>query len=306
MNALLAFLVSFSSIVVSDAIDRTWRDKTGHYEIQAELVVFDGHIAVLKRSDGELVAFRIEDLSDADREFLESDEAGKIYHNQDMHTWTFRNGKQVEAHLVSHVDRQIVLQRRRNRFYVNDRPFENLPEVYQKILPMVIGHFENTEFEDREALERWLARNSGARPRTYECEGVVLAFENGDEFAFPYFLFADDDRKFLESGREEYRHPETTDEDRMSHDLYMQAMAREYQQNRQYDNQVKLVQTQLLAVAAGVTDLWEVALIPPGGNIFQARTVIVPARNSLQASQMAAQQWPGFVIGPAARVNRRR
>jgi len=304
MNALLGLVVGFIVIASSTSVDRTWRDASGRYEIQAELIGFNGEIAVLKKSDGELVAFPVAELSDADRKFLESEDAESVYHDEEMQTWTFRNGKQVRAHLISHVDREVVLQRRRNRLYVNDRPFENLPEVYQLILPMVIGHFENTEFEDASALQRWVARKAGGRPLKYQCEGVALAFENGDEYAFPYFLFSPQDRRFLERGRDEFRHSENSDEDRMNQALYMQAMAREFQQDRQLDRQIKLIQTQLLAIGAGVTDLWEVAMIPPGGNIFQARSVIVPAINSLQASQLAAQQWPGLVVGPVRRVTR--
>lgn len=306
MNVLMSILVGLFFAISPNPSDRTWRDKTEQYEIQAELVVFNGEIAVVRKSDGQLLAFPVEELSDQDRKFLESEEAAQVYQNEALQTWTFRNGRKVNAYLVSHVDKEIVIQRRRNRLYVNDRPFENLPEVYQKILPAVIGHFEDIELEDRNALERWLIRNAGARPRKYRAEGVILAFENGDEFAFPYFLFAEGDRKFLEAGREEYHHPETSEYERMNHALYMQAMAREFQRDREFNQQVQLIQTQLLGVASGVTDLWEVALVPPGGTIFQARTVIVPARNSMQAAQMAAQQWPGMVIGPANRVNRRR
>jgi hypothetical protein len=304
MQTILLFMLGLWTLNPLVAIDRTWRDASGRYEIEAELVGFNHEIAVLRKKDGELVAFPVAELSEADRKFLESEEAGTIYHKEELQTWTFRNGQQVQAHLVSHIDRDVVLQRRRNKLYVNDRPFENLPEVYQKILPIVIGQLEDTEFADVVALEKWITRKAGVRPLKYHCEGVLLAFENGDEYAFPYFLFSAQDRKFLEKGRDEFRHPETSEEDQLNHAVYMQAMAREYQRDREQDLQIKRVQTQLLAVAAGVTDLWEVAMIPPGGNFYQARSVIVPANNSLQASQMAAQQWPGLVVGPVRRVTR--
>lgn len=304
MKAILALSICMMFAAQSTAIDRTWRDKTGQYEIQAKLLVFNGEIAVLKRSDGELVAFPVAELSDADREFLQSEDAESVYKNEKLQTWTFHTGKQIQAYLVSHIDKDVVLQTRRGRLYVNDRPVGNLPDVYQLILPMVIGHFENTEFADLQELRRWVTRRAGSRPIKYHSEGVVLAMENGDEYAFPYFLFSDEDRKFLEGGKDEFRHPENSEEDRLNQALYMQAMARDFQRDRQFDRQVQLIQTQMLAVASGIVDLWEVAMVPRGGNIFQARSVIVPARNSAQASQLAAQKWPGLMVGSIRRVTR--
>ena len=64
------------------------------------------------------------------------------------------------------------------------------------------------------------------------------------------------------------------------------------------------MQLMLQAVQAGVVDLWEVYLEPGRGVAGQPQFVVVPARDSRQATQMALAKNPGYVAGPARRVNR--
>jgi hypothetical protein len=313
----LAVLIFLSSQAFAE---RTWTDRSGTYQLVAELVAFNDNLAILKTAEGELLSFPISDLSDASREFLQSKEAMEVHQAKGNQKWTLESGFQLIGRLVSHEDRDVTLQRRVGKFYVNDRPFDNLPAEYKAILPKVIGHFEKKEFSDAAALEKWVAAKLGYRPRTYHCEGVKLAMENGDEFLFPYFLFAEADRKFLELGGDEFRKTEVDSEERHKQTLYSQAMAEQYhlerqrmeseaqileQRERNSNQQIKRIEVGLLAVASGVTDLWEVAMIPRGGSIYQAQMVVVPAQNSLQASQKAVQKWPGYNVGPIRRVNGR-
>ncbi len=53
---------------------RTWRDKSGKFSIQAELVESDGTAVKLKRADGNVISVPVDRLSDEDRQFLESQE----------------------------------------------------------------------------------------------------------------------------------------------------------------------------------------------------------------------------------------
>jgi hypothetical protein len=287
----------------SNNAERIWKDRSGEYRVTANLVGFNDELAILKNSDGELVAFPIEDLSDEDRAFLNSSEAQRIFQARPAQTWTFRDGRQVVGHLVSHGDKEVVIRNRLGSIYVNDRVFDNLPEVYQEIIPLVVAHFENRKFADVGEFRRFVQRRGG-RPLRYHCEGVLLALENGDTYAIPYFLFADEDRRFLELGKDDFRHQETSERDRENHALYMQNLAHEFHQDRQMERQIQRLQLGLLATTAGVTDMWEVAMIPPNGNFFMAQSVVVFARDSRQASVLAAQKWPGFIVGSARRVNR--
>jgi len=300
----LTSAIIFTCTAVSLA-DRTWRDRSGGYEVQADLIGFNDELAILKKSDGELLAFPIKDLSDEDRKYLESKEALAVHEVEGKQKWTMRNGLQVVGTIVSHVDKEIILQMKRGKLYVNDRPFDNLPAVYQSMLPAVIGHFENRQFANNDELKAWMVKK-GFRPMKYNCEGVVMVLENGDEYAVPYFLFGDADRAFLEKGKEEPREAEVAAEVQNQQALYLQALAAQYQRDRQADRQIKMLQLGMMSVQAGLTDVWEVAMIPPNGNFYQAQSVVVPARNSLQAQQMAAQKWPGFVVGPTRRINRNR
>ena len=56
------------------------------------------------------------------------------------------------------------------------------------------------------------------------------------------------------------------------------------------------------AVQAGLTSLWEVTLFPAGGRGGPPLWVVVPGRDSRQATAAALQQNPGFVAGPVRRV----
>lgn len=320
MQACLHFVLAVSAWMTAGAgsEERLWTDRSGSYEVRASLTGFSENLAILKKSDGELLAFPVKDLSDRDREYLQSKEAMEIHQNVGLQKWTLGNGMHVIGQVVSHVDRDLVLQIRRGKLYVNDRPFENLPAEYRAMLPHVIGYFEKQEFADGEALQKWFRSRHGYRATTWHCQGILMAMENGDEFAFPYFLFSDGDRKFLEKGGDEFRKAEATAEEREKQALYTQALAAEYQRDReaeqqaqqqkekQEDRQIKMLQLGLLAVDAGLTEVWEVAMIPPNGNFYQAQMVVVPARNSRDASLQASRNWPGYTVGPVRQVNRNR
>ena len=133
-----------------------------------------------------------------------------------------------------------------------------------------------------------------------------MAMENGDEYAFPYFLFTSSDRTFLESGKQEYREPDNSASEKVNQDLYMQTLAAEYQRDRQAQLQIQMLQLELLSVQAGLNDYWEVLMVPPNGNFYMAQTVVVPARNSLEAQQIAAQRWPAYRVDATRRINRNR
>jgi hypothetical protein len=307
----ILFLLVFSSLITSLvsptrsawSAERTWTDVTGRFQLDAELIAFSTTTVVLKRNDGELVAVPIERLSDADREFLKSREAHEHVERDVHQTWTMRGGLQVVGRVVAYGRKEVTVQRRRNRIFVNDRQFENLPEIYQRMIPQIVGHFEGLDLKTREDLQQWILRQRG-EPRTFVCDGVILELENGDEYAVPFFFFSPQDRSFLQPGWEQWLAATEKRERQDEHDLYLQAQAQEYQRDRAFDRRVRLMQLELLAVSAGVVDLWEVALIPQGGHGWPMRSVVVPARNSLQATEMALQQFPGHLVGPVRRINR--
>jgi hypothetical protein len=59
-----------------------------------------------------------------------------------------------------------------------------------------------------------------------------------------------------------------------------------------------------LMVAAGGLELWEVEVSRPNNTVYGYRTsVVIPARNSLAAQQIAQKRYPGWTVGAAANMS---
>ena len=69
--SLLTVFISFISFVASSTLPaRTWTDRSGQYQIEAELAGFKDGKAILKRLDGRSVSIRASRLSTADQKFI--------------------------------------------------------------------------------------------------------------------------------------------------------------------------------------------------------------------------------------------
>jgi SLA1 homology domain 1, SHD1 len=285
---------------------RTWTDATGRYTVEADLIAFNDHTVVIERADHELGAVPIDKLSAADHEYLKSKEAADVVGRaaNEMQTWTLRSGLKVIGRVVDYGRRQLTLQRRGGKIYVNDRLFDELPAVYQAMLPKIVGHFEKLPIDDKRGLESWLVRQKG-QPRTFNVEGVVLQLEKGDTYGVPLFFFTDADLSLLRPGWERWL-AANDDTARQSEESFMvRSLAAARQRDKQVDRQIALMQLQLQAVQAGMTALWEVTLYPARGNTSAPRWVVVPGRDSRQATALALEQNPGYAAGPVRRVSGR-
>jgi hypothetical protein len=288
--------------VASAASARVWTDSTGKYTIEADLIAFNDKSVVLQRGDHELGLIPIDKLSQADRDFLRSEEAGNITtKNGEMQTWTMANGLKVLGHVVDFARHDVTIQRRRGRIYVNDRLFSNLPEIYQMMLPKIVSFFERINPEDKSGLESWAVRQRG-QPRTFTLEGVVLELENGDEYAVPFFLFSEEDQQLLKGGWERWLAAHGDYDQQQDHSFQLQALVAAHLHNQQAQRQIAMMQLQLQAVQAGLTSLWEVTLYPVRGNPNPPQWVVMPGRNSQDATNAALEKNPGFVAGPVRRV----
>ena len=286
---------------------RVWTDSTGHYTIEADLISFDDKTVVLQRGDHELGAVGIDKLSAKDREYLKSEEATKAANQiaAMQQVWTKSDGTKITGQVVEFARRDVTIQRRRGRMYVNDRRFENLPEFYQQMLPEVVSHFENLPRADRRGLEAWLLQQRG-QPRTFLIEGVVLELENGDEYAVPFFLLSDDDQKVLKPGWEKWQaaHQEKNYDTQEDLAFLLRSLAAAKKRDLQVQREIALMQLNLQAVQAGLTSLWEVTLYPAVGQGGPPLWVVMPGRDSQQATIAALQHNPGFVAGAVRRVSR--
>jgi SLA1 homology domain 1, SHD1 len=287
---------------------RVWTDSTGHYTVEADLIVFNDRQVVLQRKDGELGAVPMDKLSTADRDYLMSKEAEQAARKTKgaVQTWKLRSGNRVVGRVVDYARKEITLQRRRGKIYVNDRVFDNLPEIYQRMLPGVVGHFEKINKEDAQGLEAWLVRQKG-QPRSFTIDGVVFELENGDEYVVPFFLFSDEDQNLLQSGWQEWlaAHQDGDYQQGGDHAFMLESLAAARHRDEQVQRRIATMQLGLEAVQAGVTSLWEVTLYPARGTAGPPLWVVVPGRDSAQATSNALSRNPGYTAGPVRRVSNR-
>jgi hypothetical protein len=282
---------------------RLWTDSTGRYTLEADLVTFNDRSVVLQRADHELVAIPIEKLSEADRKYLASQEAGDVSRKsiEGNQIWTLADGTKIVGRVVDFAKRQMTIQRRRGRVYVNDRPLANLPEFYQQIVPKIVAHFENLPEGDSQAFERWLVRQRAAA-RTLDLEGVVFETDSGDEYGVPFFLLSDADQQLLKADWDEWLAAHDEYDSRAHHTFLLQSLAAARHRDAQVQREIALMQLQLQAVQAGLTSLWEVTLYPAAGQGGPPLWVVVPGRDSRQATNAALSTHPGYVAGPVRRV----
>jgi hypothetical protein len=287
---------------------REWADASGAYAVEADLISFNETTAVLKRGDHDLVAFPLNELSKADKEYLASDETKAINRafSEGMQIWKLADGSEVVGRIVDYANRDVTLQRRHGRNYVNDRRLENVLEFYQRLIPKIVAHKEDLPRADRRGLRAWLVRQQGA-PRTFHVDGVVLETPDGDEYAIPFFMFAETDQRLLSPRWDTWNKAGTSKEYGVQREIafLLESLAAARQRDKEVQHEVAMLKLNMQAVQAGVTSLWEVTLWPADGQPGPPAWVVVPGRDSRQATAAALEQNPGFVVGPVRRVSRR-
>ena len=238
--------------------------------------------------------FRSKSFRERDREFLKSKEAGERAGKVDktLQNWTLRDGTKIVGRIVEYAERDVTLQRRRGRIYVNDRLLDNLPEFYQQLVPKVVAHLENLQRDDRRSLEAWLVRQRG-QPKTFHLEGVVLETENGDEYAVPFFMFSDENLKVLKPGWSEWQATRNNQdyEGQEDHAFLLRSLAAA----RHRDQQVAARDRDDAAQAAGRSDR---AYLAVGGDALSKRG---PRRSAIVGRCTGTGQSSGNGDGHAAK-----
>ena len=307
------FLAALTLITSQSSEAREWTDLTGNIKINGTMIASDESEVVIKldkkHEDHELLAVPLEHLSQNDRDYLESQEAKESLREAgEKQVWEMNNGLKVYGKLVDFVVDDVVIQRRRGRIYVNDRVLENLPEVYQKMLPKLVAHFEKKPIETEAEFIKWVTAQKG-NAVNYHVEAITLEFPNGDEYDIPLvFLNASTFRairpeydQWSAAQKDSAERDEQYAEKKRQQDLYLQSRAVAMQQQNEM---LKIARLQLVmnSVTAGATNLWEVALYPRNGFNAYPIFVVVPARDSETASVIAMQRNPGLVAGPVRKV----
>ena len=291
----------------SPSLARKWSDSTGRYHVKADLIAFNDNTAVLQKGNRELASVKIEQLSKADQDYLKSEEAASATRasSSGVSTWMLRNGLKVNGRVVGYGRREVVVQRKRGKLFVNDHLFDNLPGVYKRMVPKIVAHFEDQPIENEKDLMAWAIAQKG-KPGSFVCEGVMLELENGDEYAVPFFFFSEEDLNVLEPGWRRWKAADDAKqqkEQKEHEELLVQAQAQAYQKDRQTQQQISQMELALLATNAGITSIWEVGLYPRRGVAAQPVSVIVPARDSRQAQAAAMNQYPNYVAGPVRKLS---
>lgn len=303
----LLVLVTVLAAVVSTAQaqdKKQWTDASGHYTVTAELIAYDEQRVVLQKENDELISIALKDLSKQDQDFIaaklkQEDENGSP---ESLRTWKMANGLHVQGVVVDYAERDVAIGRHRAKVYVEDRVLANLPEIYQKMIPRIVSHFEEKEIEDEKALNSYLRRKS--KPLQYQLEGVLLELANGDRYGVPFFFFSDADQKALKPGWERWVQAKDDAEAKKKESLYLRAQAQANAENIQRMRQISEVNLHLQAYNAGLFDLWEVAIAPRGGG--RPMVVVVPGRDSREATNNALAKYPNAIVGAVAKVRSRR
>lgn len=295
-------------LVLSPALGREWKDATGKYKLEADLIAFDDDMVILQRANKELGSCQIDQLSENDQAFLKTKKAQEIHDSNlgKMQTWTTASGLKVIGKIVDYARRDVTIQSRRGRTYIGDKAYKNLPEVYQAIVRRVVEHLEGQEIPDEAALNRWV-RSLRGEPRTYTLEGVIMELENGDEYGVPFFLLSEKDQEFLKAGYETWRADkdaaDKAAEEEMEHSLRLQSQAAAYHQDQEMKRQVAMMRFNMEAIRTGLTSAWEVTLYPGPGVAGPPMWVVAMGRNSEIATQNALREHPGYYSGPVRKVS---
>jgi hypothetical protein len=295
------------AIVVLAAINanaRLWTDSTGKYTIEANLIAFNDTSVILQREDHQLGQIPIDKLSKADQEYLKGKEAGDAVKKVSgaVQTWNLRSGEKLVGRVVGYERKQMIVQRRRGNIYVNDRLLDNLPKVYQIMIPKIVANDAHLVHDDRQALEDYLVTQKGL-PQTFTVEGPLFELEGGDEYVVPFFMFSTGDQNLLKPGWDRWllANSKQQYDQRSNQDFLLQSLMAARQRDQQIQQQIAQVQLDQ-AIFAGATSLWEVTLYPGHGVAGSPVWVTEAGINSQQASAAAMQKYPGYVRGAVRKV----
>ncbi len=223
--------------------------------------------------------------------------------------WRLIDGQRIQGEFLGFDLKPLAIKRAKAEVFVGGVLFSQLDPVYRHILPMMIAHLENAKIDDVRDIEEWL-KKSGPGPWTYEIEAVMIETPSRGSVAIPTFLLdksvADSIAVPLQRWRAAHA-SEVSEEDRNSYSDRERFMTRASMAARAADSsveqQARYMRLELLAVASGATDLWNVSLIPNSGYGYPYQ-VLVPGQNSDQARAAAMQRYPTYKVAGIAKYSR--
>jgi len=291
---------------VTDA--RDWSDATGTYKFEGDLIAASEDTVVVRRKKGDLQAYQIAQLSDDDKTFVRShlEDTGKKTDPEEMQTWTGRAGFRFRGRVVGYGRGTIVVGHERGTTTVDKKTIDKLDEIYQLMLPKVIAEYDDETVKTKEDLQKWGRRLRG-KDKSFTMDGVRMELDNGETISVPLFLFSPDERKLLEQGWQTWMSKDAEDTARRREEFLTVAAAAEYQRalraEQQAQMQIQMMQLELLKANSGLTQIWEVQMLPRPGVAARPTSVVISAQNSLTARMIAEQQYPAFASAAVRQLN---
>jgi hypothetical protein len=226
----------------------------------------------------------------------------------ELSKWSLRNGDVLQGKLVGFGSQTFNVERRGGVVRVNDIEIKNLPPAYELILPAVVSKIDQKPIANLRELEKHIAAGGGG-PFAYVISGIQLDLKNGGLFTVPLEFLEPAEASLVTPGFERWqaaRAETVSKQDRYDTDtrerLLLESYVRSRGEERVQARALKMIELGLLSVNAGVTELWEVGLLPASPYGFP-RSVVVPGRDSLSAQRLAVAQFPGWQIGYARKLS---
>ena len=203
MNKKILILLVVSSLFANFAFaqsqSRNWTDSSGLYKFEGKIIARDDKRVVIEKKDKSLLSVELSQLSKSDLEYLEANKEQHLDSTQEVQEWHLENGVTIKGAVVEYGSRVVEMRKRRGKIYVNDKLFDNLPEIYQQIIPQLVAKVEGVDIEKKAHIDRW-KKKLKSTTKKYQAEGVKLELENGDLYTIPLFMFTQQDRRILEPG----------------------------------------------------------------------------------------------------------
>lgn len=288
---------------------RDWSDREGRFLIRGEMIAASEDAVVVRKPNDELIAVPLDAISDDDQAAVktqrdvEAPDPASPETIEQLHTWTTRGGFEFKGRVLAFGERDVEFASQAGLVTVNGTAWNNL-DGFRKLLAIkIVAEFDDPTVETEADLRRWMRQKQG-RPSSFRVQGIRMKLADGKEVPVPFFLFSDRDLEILKPGWETWRDSHDDEAAQRQESFLLSVQADQYRREEREARQVRMMQLELLGAVAGVTTIWEVYLSPRPGTFGRPLSVMVSARDSLQAQQMASARYPGYVVGPTRAVSR--
>jgi hypothetical protein len=308
MKSKYAIVMALSCLTWQTSYGREWSDATGNHRFEGDLIAASPETAVVRGKHGNLEAYIVDQLSELDqnviKEYIKAkpEEAAP----EKTQTWSGREGLSFQGRVTGYGTKALTVAYASGGIRVNKKPINDIDEIYQTMIPKIVAEFDDDSVKSEKELRLW-GRKLRGKEKAFAVDGVMMQLGNGDNIAVPLFMFADEDRRALEAGWDTWKAEDTKDDARKRESFLAEASAAEYQRNREAEannnRQIQMMQLGMMAVNSGITNVWQVQMLPRQGVRARPMAVMIPATNSAQASAMASQKYPGFAPGAIRQMN---